>query len=82
MIDYVYISIPERDAILTFHRQAILNESPILSPTLRKTPGLSSVIPVSLEQSREATWLSRGTRKQQYLLDFTGWEIHERVFFQ
>jgi hypothetical protein len=76
------IFIPEHNAVLTFHRHAVLKDSAILSPTLKKIPGLLSVMPSALAQSQETKWLSRGTLKQKNLSDCTGWAIHERVLFQ
>jgi hypothetical protein len=81
-IDDDRIAIPERDAILTLHRRAVLKDASILSPALRKIPGLSSIIPPSLARSQEIKWLSKGTLTRPRTPDLEGWAIHERVTFQ
>ncbi len=81
-IDDERIVIPHRDARLTFPRHTILKDASILSPQLKNIPGLSSVIPSSLAQSREIKWLSRGTLQQHAAPDLHGWTIHERVVFR
>lgn len=73
--------VQSQDFSIELDRSRVIREGPIGSTALARIPGLRSVAPASLLDSREHKWLSRAAFCGGSRDGASGWAIHERVDF-
>ena len=73
------IILVDEDLCLTFEETQVLRDGALVSTALSETPGVNTLLPAKILQTRESKWRSRGVLRRRGAIKCTGWTIHEFV---